>query len=179
MLRRLAGLFSGLTLLVFLAAIWVSIPRPPPPVPAVPLAPLVGPVSRILVEKSARRMTVFVGDQVARIYRVRLGFAPEAPKTRQGDGRTPEGQFRIDRRNAASAYHLSLGINYPRPQDRAQAAALGVSPGGDIFLHGQPNQLPAGTLGYDWTAGCIALSNAEIEELFAATPIGAAVEIRP
>jgi murein L,D-transpeptidase YafK len=177
MLRRLARLFSALTLLVFLAAAWLMIQRPPPDIPKVPL---VGPVSRIVVEKSARRMTVYVGDQVARVYRVRLGFAPEAPKTRQGDGRTPEGEFRIDRRNAASAYHLSLGIDYPRPQDRAQAAALGVSPGGDIFFHGQPNQLPDGvTLAYDWTAGCIALANAEIAELFAATPIGAAVEILP
>lgn len=88
--------------------------------------------------------------------------------------------FRIDRRNAQSAYHLSLGIDYPQPAQRARAAAAGVDPGGDIFFHGQPNLLPEGvTLPQDWTAGCIALSDADMTELFAATGLGARVEIRP
>ncbi len=175
-MRRAAGLFSALSLLAIALAVLVLVAVRPP----VPVVPLVGPVSRILVEKAARRMTVYVGDQVARVYAVRLGFAPAGDKRVQGDGRTPEGHFQIDRRNEASAYHLSLGLNYPRPEDRARAAAEGVDPGGDIFLHGQPNILPAGmTLGHDWTAGCVALSDAEIEELFAATPLGAEVEIRP
>ncbi|MBD3785707.1 MAG: L,D-transpeptidase [Sphingomonadales bacterium] len=179
MLRRGAAVFSALSFVVLAGAVIVLIALRPP-APVAPQPPLVGPVSRILVEKAARRMTVYVGAEVARVYAVRLGFAPSGDKRVQGDGRTPEGLFRIDRRNAASAYHLSLGLDYPRPADRARAAAAGVDPGGDIFLHGQPNILPAGvTLGHDWTAGCVALSDAEIEELFAATPIGTEVEIRP
>lgn len=176
MLRRLARFFSAFTLAVLLAGVVaIVLPRPQPTLP-----PLAGPVSRIVVEKAARRMTVYTGDQVARVYRIRLGFAPEGDKLREGDGRTPEGVFRIDRRNGSSAYHLSLGIDYPQKEDRTRAAAAGVDPGGDIFFHGQPNILPGGiTLGHDWTAGCIALADAEIEELFAATPVGARVEILP
>lgn len=188
MLRRLARVFSGLTLIVLALGIWAALRGPLSPPPGLPplelppgqSEPLVGPVSRILVEKSARRMTVYVGDEVRRVYRIALGFAPEGDKRQEGDGRTPEGHFRIDRRNGASAYHLSLGIDYPQPADRVDAQDRGVSPGGDIFFHGQPNAFPdALILRHDWTAGCIALSNAEITELFAATPIGAEVEIRP
>ena len=186
MIRALARLFSGLTLAVLICGVLAVVPfRPRPGLPELELPPtqfqpLTGPVSRVLVEKSARRMQVFVGDRLMRVYRIRLGFAPQGDKEQEGDGRTPEGVFRIDRRNAGSAYHLSLGLDYPQPEDRAQAAARGVSPGGDIFLHGQPNQLPDGmTLGHDWTAGCIALADAEMAELFAATPIGVLVEIRP
>ena len=92
----------------------------------------------------------------------------------------PEGVFRIDSRNYARRYRLSLGLDYPRPQDRARAAAGGYDPGGDIFIHGQPNALPAGVMMCgDWTAGCIALTDAEIAEVFTATPIGTPVEIRP
>jgi len=152
------------------ALIW---PRPP-------LPPIAGPVERIVIDKSARQLQVIVGGRVARSFRVSLGFAPEGDKRRQGDGRTPEGLFQIDRRNGESAYHLSLGLNYPRPSDRARAAAEGVDPGGDIFIHGQPNLVPDSvTLPHDWTAGCIALSNAEIEVLWQAVPLGTPVEIRP
>ncbi|MFT3690752.1 L,D-transpeptidase family protein [Paenirhodobacter sp.] len=175
-MRFLAGLFSFLTLAVLLAAAWFALRPPPMPRPEA----LTGPVTRIVVEKAARRMTVYVGDKAARVWPIALGFTPTGAKDRQGDGRTPEGRFRIDRRNAASAYHLSLGIDYPRPEDRQRARMAGVSPGGDIFFHGQPNGRPEGeVLAYDWTAGCIALSDAQIAELFAATPIGAEVEIRP
>ncbi|MCF3973004.1 L,D-transpeptidase family protein [Paracoccus salsus] len=183
-MRALARLFAALTLLVLIGASWLMLaPRPdiappdrPPPQPSV----LTGPVDRILIEKSARRLTVFRDQIPLRTYRVALGFSPDGDKARQGDGRTPEGVFRIDRRNDASAYHLSLGIDYPRPQDRARAAAQRVDPGGDIFIHGQPNQRPDGDiLAGDWTAGCIALTDAEIRELFAATALGTRVEIRP
>ena len=90
------------------------------------------------------------------------------------------GEFRVDRRNDRSAFHLSLGLNYPRPQDRARARAAGVDPGGDIMIHGQPNQVAEGfKVRGDWTAGCIAVTNPEIAELFTHTPAGTPVEIRP
>jgi murein L,D-transpeptidase YafK len=108
------------------------------------------------------------------------GFNPLGGKSIEGDGKTPEGVFKIDRRNPNSKFHLSLGIDYPRPEDRAQAETLGQSPGGDIFIHGQPNRLAGlGTLPYDWTAGCISVSDGEIEEIWRVTPIGTVVEILP
>ena len=179
-MRRLARAFSALTLGLMLWAAWLMLPPDTPrPVPRPPVA-LDGPVDRILIEKSARRMTAFRDGQAVKTYRIALGFSPAGDKARQGDGRTPEGLFRIDRQNPASAYHLSLGLDYPRPQDRARAARQGVDPGGDIMIHGQPNQRPDGeTLPGDWTAGCIAISDAEIRDLYAATVIGTEVEIRP
>ena len=168
---RLMLLLAALA--VALAAVWLR--------PAVrPEVPLVGRVDRILVEKAARRMTLWQGDRPVRTYSVALGFAPTGDKTRQGDGRTPEGVFRIDRRNEASRYHLSLGLDYPQARHRVAAAAAGVDPGGDIMIHGQPNALPDGLrLAGDWTAGCIALTDAEMDEVWAATHAGTMVEIRP
>lgn len=176
-MKRLARAFSALVLAALTGAVllplWLGLQRPPPALP-----PLAGPVERIVVEKAARRMQVWSGGQVVRVYEVALGFAPRGDKERQGDGRTPEGLFRIDRRNSGSAYHLSLGLDYPQADDIARAG--GYDPGGDIMIHGQPNALAAGLkLRGDWTAGCVALTNAQIDELFAATPIGTPVEIRP
>lgn len=178
-MRRLARLFAALTALALmtmgLAALYL---RPVPPAPVLP--PLTGQVERIVIEKAARRMVLIQNGTVVREYRVALGFQPAGAKMRQGDGRTPEGLFHIDRRNAGSAYHLSLGLDYPRPEDRARAAAGGYDPGGDIMIHGQPNLLPeAAVLRGDWTAGCVAVSNAEIQEIWAVTPTGTPVEIRP
>jgi murein L,D-transpeptidase YafK len=151
-----------------------------PPGPPAALPPLTGQIDRILIEKSARRLTVFRGDAALRSYRIALGFTPVGDKERQGDGRTPEGVFRIDRRNASSAFHLSLGLNYPQRDDVIRARAGGYSPGGDIFIHGQPNASAGkATLRRDWTAGCIAVADAEIEELWRITAVGTAVEIRP
>ncbi|KRW94875.1 murein L,D-transpeptidase family protein [Paracoccus sp. MKU1] len=148
--------------------------------PMRPQAPIASPVQRILVEKSARRMTVWQESGPPRTFRIALGFAPEGDKSREGDGRTPEGLFRIDRLNRQSAYHLSLGIDYPQQRHREAARRLGLSPGGDIMIHGQPNQVPDGyRVKGDWTAGCIAVDNAEIEEIFAHARIGTEVEIRP
>lgn len=145
-----------------------------------PETPIASPVRRILVEKSARRMTVWQESGPPRTFRIALGFAPEGDKSREGDGRTPEGTFRIDRLNRQSAYHLSLGIDYPQPRHREAARRLGVSPGGDIMIHGQPNQVSDGyRVKGDWTAGCIAVDNAEIAEIFAHARIGTEVEIRP
>jgi murein L,D-transpeptidase YafK len=145
-----------------------------------PVLPLSEPIDRILIEKSARRMTVFRDGTALRSYEVRLGFAPEGDKVRQGDGRTPEGVFRIDRRNAASRFHLSLGIDYPQPEHVVRAAAGGYSPGGDIFIHGQPGGVEGMRwIDRDWTAGCIAVPNSVMDELWRITPIGTIVEIRP
>lgn len=168
-----------LFLALFGAGLALLLPRPDPtPTPVLP--PLVGPVDRILVEKSTRRMVVYRDGVALRDYRVALGFAPDGAKIRQGDGKTPEGTFRIDRKNAQSSYHLSVGLDYPQVADRDRAAAGGYDPGGDIFIHGQPNALPDDTvLKGDWTAGCIAVSNAEIREIFAAVQPGAIVEVRP
>lgn len=153
---------------------------PTPPAPPGPLPPLTGTIDHILVEKSARRLTVFRDGEALRSYGIALGFAPEGDKIRQGDGKTPEGRFRINRRNAESAFHLSLGLDYPQQDDLIRAAAGGYSPGGDIFIHGQPNAFfGKATLRHDWTEGCIALADAEIEELWRIAPMGTAVEIRP
>ena len=134
----------------------------------------------VRIEKAARRLTLLRDGAPIAVYAIALGFAPSGDKREEGDGRTPEGVYRIDRRNARSAYHLSLGIDYPRPDQRAAAQAEGRDPGGDIFIHGQPNSrrgvipLPG-----DWTAGCAAVTNAEIEEIWARVPLGAKVEILP
>lgn len=178
-MKQLAQAFSFLCLMVLLGLGmgWIYLA----PAPHLnPLPPLTGTVERIVVEKAARRMTLMQDGVVVREYHIALGFAPQGDKERQGDGRTPEGVFRIDRRNDASAYHLSLGLDYPQPEDRARASAAGHDPGGDIMIHGQPNALPDDlVLAGDWTAGCIAVSNAEIREIWAATETGTLVEVRP
>lgn len=177
-MRRLARIFSALVLLCFMAAGAALILLRPAPTSVV-LTPL-SKVDRIVVEKSDRRILLFQNGNMVREYRVALGPAPIGDKVRQGDGRTPEGVFHINRKNAASAYHLSLGLDYPQADDRARAKAGGFDPGGDIMIHGQPNGLPLNAvIGKDWTAGCIAVSNAEIAEIFAATAIGTEVEVRP
>jgi murein L,D-transpeptidase YafK len=139
-------------------------------------------VDRIVVLKSARRMNLLYRGRVVRTYTIALGFAPKRHKTTEGDGRTPEGRYRIDARNPKSSFHLSLRISYPNAGDRAQARRRGVSPGGQIFIHGQPNRLGAAarvvTLPGDWTLGCIAVSNRAIREIWRAVKIGTPIELR-
>ncbi len=152
------------------------IPKPAPP----PLAALTEQIDHILIEKSARKLTVFRQGVPVRTYQIALGFAPAGDKVQQGDGKTPEGTFTINRRNPQSSYHLSLGIDYPQASDRSRATAAGIDPGGDIFIHGQPNGVGRlATIPYDWTAGCIAVSDTEIEELWRVVGNGTTVEIRP
>ncbi|WP_112311688.1 L,D-transpeptidase family protein [Pseudogemmobacter bohemicus] len=180
-MKRLARLFSFLTLagLVLAGALLFWPRETETPDPEIPL-PLTGTVERIVIEKAARRMALIQDGKEVRVYRIALGFSPAGDKEREGDGRTPEGEFRIDRRNEQSAYHLSLGLDYPQPDDRARARAGGYAPGGDIMIHGQPNMLPDDTLiTSDWTAGCIAVSNAEIREIWAVAPVGTVIEVRP
>jgi murein L,D-transpeptidase YafK len=179
-MTRFLRLLAYLFLLACFGFIAASLYSPPVEVSVPPPPPLTGEVERIVIEKAARRMQLFQDGKPVRTYRIALGFTPEGDKVRQGDGKTPEGQFTIDRRNGESAFHLSVGLDYPRPEDRAEAAKGGYSPGGDIFIHGQPNALPEGfKLKGDWTAGCIALTNSEMREVWAVTPIGTKVEILP
>ncbi len=135
-------------------------------------------VDYIIVDKSARKMYLFQGSNQLKEYNVDLGFAPRGHKHKEGDGRTPEGRYRITHRNYNSSFYLSLGISYPNEADIAFARANNWNPGGDIFIHGQPNNL-RDALGADWTAGCIAVSNAEMKEIFELVAVGAVIDIRP
>ncbi len=133
----------------------------------------------ILVEKAKRTMTLFANGKPLKSYTVALGDAPVGHKTKQGDEKTPEGTYKIDLKNQYSHYHLSLRISYPNAADRKQAAARGVSPGGDIFIHGQPKGYPLAKIPTDWTDGCIAVSNAEIDEVWKLVKVGTVVELKP
>ncbi len=133
-------------------------------------------VTRVLVFKQDRRMYLMHHDAVLKAYEIDLGFAPTGDKKISGDGRTPEGSYTIDRRNPESSYHLSVGINYPNEVDRAEAMALGFAPGGDIFIHGEPRKFSRKK---DWTAGCIAISNKEIEDVYAMVRDGTPIVISP
>ena len=138
------------------------------------------PIERLVVEKGARRMLAYSGGRVVYTFEhIQLGPVPVGPKQFQGDERTPEGQYTIDFGNPHSAYHLSLHISYPDAAAKAFAARKGRSPGGDIFIHGQPNELPTGRVPGDWTDGCIALSNAEVEVLWQTVGDGTPIEILP
>ena len=137
----------------------------------------------ITVDKSDREMKLWQGARLLARYDIALGGAPEAGHKRQeGDERTPEGRYVIDWRNARSMAHLSLHISYPNAADSAAAAARGVSPGGSVMIHGLPNGWSAvGRLHLmaDWTDGCIGVTNAEMEEIWARVPDGAVIEITP
>lgn len=135
----------------------------------------------VVVEKAAHRMTLYAHQRVLRVYTVSLGRGGLEPKTQQGDGLTPEGHYEIDRHNAHSAFYLSLHVNYPSAMDRKVAAARGRAPGGDIMIHGLRNY--TGWIGtwqraVDWTDGCIAVTDDEMDEIWRAVPNGTPVEIR-
>ena len=135
------------------------------------------PVTYIVVNKDARRMYLMNNDRILKDYDIDLGFAPIGDKFFEGDGRTPEGTYLIDRRNPNSKFHLSLGISYPNAQDRAEAAALGKPPGGDIFIHGESS--PFRRQREDWTWGCIAVTNREMEDVYAMVRNGTPIQINP
>jgi murein L,D-transpeptidase YafK len=134
-------------------------------------------VTRIVVMKSQRRMYLMHDDTVLKAYDIDLGFAPVGPKQFEGDGRTPEGSFLIDRRNPDSEFHLSLGISYPTPEDVERAQALGMKAGGDIFIHGARNR--DSRRGPDWTYGCIAVKDREVEQVYAMVRDGTQIDIHP
>ena len=140
-------------------------------------------VGTVLVEKAERRLQLLDADgAVLKSYTISLGGDPLGHKQREGDGRTPEGRYTIDWRNPQSAYHLSLHVSYPDEADKRRAAERGEDPGGMIMIHGMRNGL--GWLGFlhqyaDWTDGCIAVTNEEIEEIWRLVPDGTPIEIRP
>ncbi len=134
----------------------------------------------ILIDKSDRSLTLYQQDEVIFQTDIALGSNPVGDKRSEGDGRTPEGAYQIDRRNDQSKYYLSLGLNYPTKPQREDAASQGRDPGGDIFIHGQPNLTPGAlTLPGDWTNGCIAVSNAAMRTIWRRVAMGTKVIVRP
>ena len=134
-------------------------------------------VTLVVVDKSDRNMWLFHNDEVLKTYDVDLGRSPSGHKQVEGDGKTPEGDYIIDRRNPNSQYHLSIGISYPNEQDVAFAKAQGKEPGGEIFIHGR-SRYRGGNYG-DWTAGCIAVTDREVETIYAMVRDGTPITIRP
>ncbi|HQU69742.1 MAG TPA: L,D-transpeptidase family protein [Albidovulum sp.] len=133
-------------------------------------------VTRVLINKADRRLYLLNGSTALKTYKIGLGNSPTGDKKVEGDGKTPEGLYYIDRRNPNSAYYLSVGISYPNDQDRAEAKALGKEPGGDIFIHGTTGKKRGGA---DWTAGCIAVKDREIEEIYSMVRLGTPILITP
>ncbi len=157
---------------------------PAPEIAPVPVAPAkpIGKADLIKVDKSARQLQLLRDGEVIASYAVALGNAPEGPKQQEGDERTPEGRYVIDWRNPKSRYFLSLHISYPDANDKARAKEAGVSPGGDIMIHGQPNGYQSAGPAlqkFDWTNGCIAVTNAQMQEIWDAAPDGTPIEITP
>jgi murein L,D-transpeptidase YafK len=136
----------------------------------------------VLILKKDHLLELLSGGKVIRTYHVALGTGGLAPKQKEGDARTPEGHYIIDSRNAQSHYYKALHVSYPNTKDRERAAKMGVAPGGAIMIHGLPNGM--GKIGaahrlYDWTLGCIAVTDAEIDEIWTMVPVGTPLEIRP
>jgi murein L,D-transpeptidase YafK len=179
-MRRAAGTLVALVALVIAVLMAWDFFEPVRDVPQ--LAPLENRATSIVVEKQARRLTLLHGDKAMKTFRVALGRDPIGAKEREGDSRTPEGNYTIDSKNRRSHFHLALHISYPDADDRSRAASRNVPPGGDIMIHGLPNGL--GWLGNlhlwrDWTDGCVAVTDPEIEDIWALVDTGTPVQIRP
>ena len=132
-------------------------------------------ITRVVVYKRRRRLYLVSGDKVVKTYRIGLGFAPKGPKRFEGDGKTPEGSYFIDRRNRNSKFYLSLGISYPNARDRLYARLHRKKPGGEIFIHGRAGQHRG--KGRDWTAGCIAVRDDHMREIYNAVRVGTQIDI--
>jgi len=138
------------------------------------------PVTQVVVQKEQRRMYLLNGQTVLKAYDFGLGNEPIGHKQFEGDGKTPEGLYYIDRFNPRSRYHLSVGISYPNERDRAFAEQFGLDPGGDIMIHGRgPEGNRLVRQKRDWTAGCITVSDDEVEDIFAMLRLGVPVVIYP
>ena len=164
-------LLGVLTLGVGAWSAWPEKPLPPDSV-----------VDLVVVRKAERRLELYRGDQLVKAYAVSLGRHPLDRKEQQGDGRTPEGEYRLDYRNAHSAFHKALHISYPAPADVAAAHARGLDPGGQVMIHGMKNGW--GWLGrlhrfVDWTDGCVAVTDAQIDEIWLVVPVGTRIVVKP
>ncbi|MEQ3625561.1 MAG: L,D-transpeptidase family protein [Marinobacter sp.] len=135
-------------------------------------------VTRVAVFKGRREMYLLHREEVLKKYDIDLGFTPVGHKFQEGDGRTPEGRYLINRRNPNSLFYLSIGISYPNEADVARAKAFDVSPGGDIFIHGGPRK-GRDRGGKDWTAGCISVSDRQMEDIYAMVRDGTLIDIYP
>ncbi len=133
------------------------------------------PVTRVQIMKSTRQMVLFSDRVPLTVHAVQLGFTATGPKQFEGDGRTPEGRYHIDRRNPNSSFYLSVGIDYPNDLDRLRAAEMNRRPGGDIFIHGWGDEKRL--RGSDWTAGCVAVTNQEMRHVYAMVRDGTPVDI--
>lgn len=139
-------------------------------------------VTEVLVKKAERRLYLLDGDEVVRSYRIGLGDNPSGHKLYEGDERTPEGEYTLDWRNSASDFYKSIHISYPNEKDREMASAWGLDPGGNIMIHGLPNDAEGMGFAYkglDWTDGCIAVSNEEIDEIWRLVADGTPIRILP
>jgi murein L,D-transpeptidase YafK len=139
-------------------------------------------VDRVVVKKSERQLVLMHGGNVVRAYHISLGLNPVGQKERSGDFRTPEGSYRVERRNPRSDFFLSLKVSYPNPLDLKRARAHHWDTGGSIMIHGLPNTLkhePEYYESHDWTDGCIAVSNADMTEIWMLTPDDVPIDIRP
>jgi murein L,D-transpeptidase YafK len=137
---------------------------------------------RVVVLKKERTLQLLSQGKVVKSYKVALGGDPIGPKTRQGDHRTPEGLYVLDSRNPHSQFYKSIHISYPNEHDRAEARGKGVSAGGDVFVHGLPNGYRAIGATHrlkDWTDGCVAVTDEEIDEIWGIVPDGTPIEIKP
>ena len=171
MLRKLAIIAAVLVVVVAAYQFWPQEPLPPE-----------AKADRVIVHKGSRTLTLMQGERPLKTYRVSLGTNPVGPKTREGDHRTPEGHYVLDSRNPQSRFHLSIHISYPNAADAEAARRAGVRPGGAIMIHGIQNGLV--WIGrahgfWDWTDGCIAVTDSEIEEIWRAVPDGTPIEIYP
>jgi murein L,D-transpeptidase YafK len=140
------------------------------------------PADFVLVKKSEAKLYLFAHGQEIASFHIALGPNPAGHKQRQGDGRTPEGRYSLDARNEHSAYYKSLHVSYPSALDRQRAQRDGVSPGGDIMIHGQPNgweKYEAATQSRNWTLGCIALTNEDMDVVWRSVPLGTPIRIDP
>jgi murein L,D-transpeptidase YafK len=179
--RMRTGVFTALAVgLIFASMIFASLIFPSMAAQSAP--PAFWHADHVVVFKKERTLELLSQGKVIKTFKVALGGDPVGPKTRQGDHKTPEGVYVLDFRNAHSQFYKAIHISYPNEHDRAIARQKGVSPGGDVFVHGLPNGYGAIGAAHrlkDWTDGCIAVTDEEIDEIWKAVPDGAQIEIKP
>ncbi len=177
-MRLLGSIVGGAALAVLLAVAPAAAARADGQLAAVPRLK----ADRLVILKSERQLVLMRGDRVVRVYRVALGRYPKGHKVREGDARTPEGSYTINYKLANSNFYKAIQISYPNHRDIARAGALGVSPGGKIMIHGMPNRMSEERVGHpviDWTQGCIAVTNREMDEIWRMVDTGTPIEIHP